>query len=128
MVNWTQEKKMRVRKPAPISQVDLQVIEDLRREKENLSHTLKEVEAQLAARERKIIEGLAQGVRVRAGRLLPVVEEKTICSPSYKEELIAHFEQAHGIDGKLVEQQVQARWCKVKQVLRIVQQVANGVR
>ncbi len=105
---------------SPLTQVDLQVIVQLRREKANLTSTLKEVEAALAQREHEVMEKLNDGMACRPGELFAVVEQKQVCNPSYKDELIAHFTQAHGIAPGLVEQQVRARWTKFKECLRIV--------
>lgn len=107
---------------ARITQSELAVIEALRREKANLTSTLKEVEAQLAQAEYSVLWRLTDGARVQDGELRPYIGEKIQCNPSYKDELLAHFAQAHGIDGKLVEQQVRARWTTVKEVLNIAHQ------
>jgi uncharacterized protein (UPF0335 family) len=106
-------------KRASVTQNDLQAIESLRREKSRLASSLKNVEATLAQREREVMDALSDSARIQAGALRPFIDKKTVCSPSYKDELVAHFEQSHGIDAKIVEQQVRARWTTVKEVLGI---------
>ncbi len=111
---------MRARKRPVITRMDMRVIEDLRQRKAALADEIKEIEATLAQEERAVMDKLGKGANIEACEMFVTIEEKRVCNPSYKDELVAHFEQAHGIDGKLVEQQVRERWTSVKKFLAIV--------
>ena len=110
---------------AKITQYELEAIEATRREKSALTAKLRDVEAALAQRERDLMEKLTSGARIEQGKLGATVEQKTVCNPSYKDELVAHFEQSHGLDGKLVEEQVRKRWTTQKDVIVITHSVGS---
>jgi hypothetical protein len=110
-----------------VKQHDLKDIERLRAFKSRLTKELTTIEALLEAREVQVMNSMAAGGRVQAGEYVAELGEKTVCNPKYKDELVAHFELAHGIAGKLVEEEVKKRYTKTKPVLTIVRQVHLGV-
>jgi hypothetical protein len=120
-------KARKQQKPSRVTQHDLAEIERLRAFKAQLSVELTTIGALLETRETQVMQRLTGGARVQAGELVATLGEKTVCNPKYKDELVAHFEQSHGISGKLVEEQVKARWTKKKSTLDIVHQVRLGV-
>jgi hypothetical protein len=86
---------------------------ELSRERERvlaLAHDLEQARAHLKQVEDDIVQRLHAGARV-LGALTAVVETVAgRCAPSWKEELLAHFEQAHGLHRAFVEVEVRQRW------------------
>lgn len=93
-----------------VQQRELEEVERRREEVRCLRAQLRDAEAAVAQRERDLIERLKAGAAVR-GRLAAVVSTVAGPScPSYQEELLAHFEQSHGVARELVLAEVRKRW------------------
>lgn len=107
-----------VAKMAVITEEELAAVQALRARREQLGRELGAIQAQLTAREDDLVAKVQAGARVR-GALTAVLDTKVVCNPSYKDELVAHFEQAHGVNAALVEEEVRKRWRREKIVLVI---------
>lgn len=93
-----------------IEEAELRALEKLRAKRAEAKARLEALEVQVQATELSLVLRIQGGAGFR-GRLVGFLERGTGPSrPHYKEELVAHFEQAHGIAGALVVAECHRRW------------------
>lgn len=100
------------KRPAPISQVELRSLRLMKNEVSRHRREMEQDEAWIKQKETDLLERLGAGARVEVGAFSVGVEQAEVCNPSYKDELVAHFQQAHGLAEEIVCAEVRKRWRK----------------
>jgi hypothetical protein len=112
--NYIEEKLAELLEPPvkrSINQKELEELEGLRANQARLKKELADTEAALKGLESSIIGRLKMpGTRIY-GRLTATVQEVAGAShPRYKEELLKHMFEVHGVAPEVTERDVQGRW------------------
>lgn len=93
-----------------VGQKELELLQRLRFNQARLKRELADAEAAAKGLESSIMGRLKAGARVY-GRLSATIDKVPGPShPHYKEELLQHMQEAHGIAPELTEREVQNRW------------------
>lgn len=113
--------------PKYVTQRELSRVLKLREEVRDHRARLAHAEAVLAHLESDVAGRLRDGALIRKGTLTAVIHQvRGRACPSYKEELLTHFEQTHHIARELVEEQIRQRWPgKLEDKLVVAEQLAR---
>lgn len=101
------------RRPVAISQIELETFRLMRASLTRQRRELEHDEAWVKQKEANLLERLGGGAHVESGRFSIGVEQAEVCNPSYKDELVAHFQQSHGVPEAALVEEVRKRYRKM---------------